>query len=465
MNFKIILQYAFGPIGASFISLITLPLLAFYFEPEDVGRYALLQVFLSLGIMVFTLGLNQSFVREYHEYSNKPSLVLMSSLPCLIVVSIFFLILYISSYSISEALFDIDSTMLSILICISVFLAVLSNQYAHVLRMVEKPLLFSLSAILPRFIFIVALLVSVFFSDQLSIELILYSTLISSVLTIVFFWIAVEDIRLSLRSSFDSKFFFEMIKFGIPLMLGGIAFWGMASIDRFFLKNYSSLSEVALYSMAVSFAAVGSIFTSIFSTIWHPLVYRWNSEGIDKNKLQNILDLALLAICAIWSVVGLMSWIVGYILPAHYAKVIYIMPLCIAVPLIYLLSEITQIGIGIKRKASYIMLISVTCLILNIFLNVVFISKFGAAGAALASSMSFLVLFLLKTEVSNMLVKLYDRSLAYISVFFCMSLSIVYAFFGEFLIYLNFLWLAPFLLICSRYKMVVLSVKQLKAGY
>ena len=38
-----------------------------------------------------------------------------------------------------------------------------------------------------------------------------------------------------------------MLRFGLPLVPAGIAFWGLALLDRFILQRLSDLEEVGIY--------------------------------------------------------------------------------------------------------------------------------------------------------------------------------------------------------------------------
>lgn len=62
-----IAAFAIGPIGGAVLGLISLPIITWFFSQEDVGRMAMLQVTLGFSILLFSLGLDQSYVREFHE--------------------------------------------------------------------------------------------------------------------------------------------------------------------------------------------------------------------------------------------------------------------------------------------------------------------------------------------------------------------------------------------------------------
>ena len=91
----------------------------------------------------------------------------------------------------------------------------------------------------------------------------------------------------------------KIYKFSFPLIAGGIAYWGITYIDRFFLKNYSGLNELGIYSIASTFAAIITVFT----VIWHPLVYKWLKEGIEPKKIQDVMNILFILIIFI-------SWII-----------------------------------------------------------------------------------------------------------------------------------------------------------
>lgn len=466
MTLGTLLSYSAGPIGAAFISFITLPFLAHFFSAEDVGRYSLLMVVLSLSTMVFSLGLNQSYVREYHEYEFKPSLILISTLPCVLAMFLLILLYVLMPFSLSHFLFDVDSKLFSILVILSIFISVLCNQYSHVLRMEERPLLFSFSAVLPRAIFLLLLGLLVFLSDSKDFDVVIYANLGSLFLQLTFFLVTVPIIFLSFKANIDFEKLKQMIRFGLPLIFGGVAFWGIASVDRFLLKHYASLTELGIYSMAVSFASIGSIFTSIFGTIWHPLVYKWNQNGIEPDKLQRVLDLAAVAIAVIWSLTGLFGWFVAFLLPSDYADVVFILPLCIAVPLLYLLSEITQIGIGISRKTFYSMLISVFALVVNVIINLLLLEQYGAYGASVASAFAFMFFLLGRTEISFRLLPVFKRSRMYSVVIVFLFTSIFFAFYGKFVTYSCAIWIFPlaFVLCVYRHELLV-SYRNLQGSF
>ena len=74
MGIKNFIGFAFGPIASAVLGLITVPVFSWVFSPEDVGRLNILHMVISFCLLLLVLGLDQAYVREFHETSNTSQL-------------------------------------------------------------------------------------------------------------------------------------------------------------------------------------------------------------------------------------------------------------------------------------------------------------------------------------------------------------------------------------------------------
>lgn len=401
MTPKKILHFALGPVGGALLGIISLPIIAWLFSQEDVGKMALLQVVLSFATLFFTLGLDQGYVREFHESMNKPQLLKTSVLPGFTVLLVSLMICLLFGSFLSELVFSIQSTFVSWMLAIGLLSSLLSRFLSLVLRMNERGLAFSMSQVLPKAFILLIILSYVQLDIEKTFENLLLANTVSIVFAcLIFSWNSRTEWLLSFSCKIDIQQLRKMLRFGLPLIFSGIAFWGLTSIDRVMLSRWSNYSELAIYSVSVSFAAAATIFQSVFSTVWAPTVYKWasNNEGHDKIIMVNRYVLMLVVI--LFCLAGLFSWIVPLILPSEYTSVQWILVACIAYPLLYTLSETTVVGIGISRKSSYAMLAAVLALLVNLLCNYFLIPLFGAAGAASSTALSFWFFLVCRTEFS-----------------------------------------------------------------
>jgi O-antigen/teichoic acid export membrane protein len=424
LNAKKVLQFSVGPLGAAILGLITLPIVAWFFSPDDIGRLTMLQVTIGFALQLFTLGLDQAYVREFHEVEDKSGLLKAVIMPGTLVLATTVIVILLLPSSVSELLFGIHSVFLSTLLFISVFLAFFSRFLSLILRMQERGLAYSMSQILPKLFFLVLLGVYVAIgADAIFANLMLANFISISFVFAISAWNTREQWSLALLAKVDKTKQSQMFRYAIPLIGSGIAFWGLTAMDKVFLRSLSSFEELGIYSVAVSFAGAALVFQVIFSTVWAPTVYKWVAEGVDPRKVKSIIDYATLAVLGIWSLAGMFSWVVIYILPARYSQVQHILLVAMAYPLFYTLSTSTSIGIGIQRKTMFSMLAAVAALAVNTLGNWLLIPVYGAAGAAMASALAFFIFFLIRTEISSKLWKSFERKKMYIFLLLLMSLS------------------------------------------
>ncbi len=425
MDAKKVLAFSIGPISGAVLGLITLPIIAWYFSPEDIGRLTMLTVTISFSLLLFSLGLDQAYVREFHEVKDKPSLLKGVFLPGFILLTFSLVLLLLIPISISKILFDIESSLLSTLIICGILLSFISRFLSLILRMQERGLAFSMSQLLPKLFFLLLILSFILFNVPSVFENLLIANILSLfAVFIIFVWNTRAEWMSAMKSLIDKSKQKQMINYALPLIGSGLAFWGLTAIDKFFLRSLSSLSELGIYSVAVTFAGVALVFQSIFSTIWVPTVYKWIAEKVDLKKIKNIMDLVALAIILIWSVAGIFSWAVAYILPADYENVQHILLLAIAYPLLYSLAESTGVGIGIERKTMFALLATVVALVVNVICNWFLIPIYGAAGAAMGSAVAFSIFFIIRTEASSRLWISFERHRMYIFIIMLLTLSL-----------------------------------------
>lgn len=422
MTPKKILHFALGPIGGAFLGFISLPIIAWIFSQEDVGKMALLNVVLSFATLFFTLGLDQGYVREFHESKNKPLLLKTAALPGLILLLIVLALCLAFGPWLAELVFSLESVSISWLLALALLASFLSRFLSLVLRMNERGLAFSMSQLLPKAFVLLIILVYLLFDVVKNFEYLLLANTLAIVLAcLIFAWNTRSEWRLSLNQKIDLLQLRQMLHFGLPLILGGVAFWGLTSLDRILLSRWSSYSELAIYSISVSFAAAATIFQSVFSTVWAPTVYKWASKDEGHDKAIMVSRYVLLLVITLFCVAGLLSWVVPYLLPPEYAQVQWILLACLAYPLFYTLSETTVVGIGIARKSAYAMLACILALLVNVFCNYILIPKYGAAGAASSTAIAFWAFLVFRTEFSIRVWKPLPRTALYSFTFLCIA--------------------------------------------
>lgn len=399
---KLILGYAIGPIGSGLLGVITLPLLAWLYSPEDIGRVSMLQVVASLSVLLFTLGMDQAYVREYFETQNRPRLLKsVVSLGLALILVFNLLIFFTSPGLISETLYGTPSVYLSTISSLCFVFVFISRFLSLILRMQEKAVQYSMSQVLPKIIFLVFILLSILFGLKKDIyNLITAHAFSIAAIALILTWTTRQDWVKALTEKIDRDEQRKLLVFGMPLIVGGVASWGLYMLDRVLLRQLSSFEELGIYSVAMSIGGVATLFAGIFNTIWTPLVYKWINDGTDTKKIDQVSEYVLVAVFFVLVLSGLFSWIVPYFLPPKYEKVQYLITICLIGPLVYTLSETTSVGINIMRKTKLSMYASLCAVCASLVGNYFLIPLYGALGAGIATSCSFVLFFIIRTEFS-----------------------------------------------------------------
>ncbi|WP_024607388.1 oligosaccharide flippase family protein [Pseudoalteromonas sp. TAB23] len=452
MKAKTILQFSIGPIGAALLSLVTLPFVAWFFSVEDVGRLTMLQVVLSLSVSLFSLAMHQAYVREYHEEDDKQALFKACVIPGLAALLLVSGIIIILPFSMSKLLFGIDSALLTFLLLVGVLASFFINFLVHVVRMQERGLVFSATQLAPKlflFIFISLIMILNLKADFETLMLMNILAVFSSLL--VFLCLTKDTWLPALKKSINVVLLKEMLHFSLPLVAGGIAYWGLTTMDRFFLRSLSGFDQLGVYALAASIAGSVSVVSSIFSNLWHPILYKWAKSEVDQKKVQRVIDNMIILVAFIWSLAGVGSFLVPWFLPPQYQAIEYLLVACIAMPLFYMLSETTGVGIGITRRSKYSMYASLSAFLVNFLLNFLLIPNFGAAGAALATVLAFFVFFTFKTEASMSLWRKIPRLKMYMIILSYVVATSIMVLTSASLEYFYLIWVVLFTFTCLLY--------------
>lgn len=429
MNKKTILNYAIGPIGSGILGLVSLPIITWFFSVEDVGRISMLQVVVSFSVLLFCLGLDQAYVREYHEVKETPELLKLTLLPgLLLTTAVYSLIFIIDPTLVSHWLYEIPSAYLSAISTTCLVVSIISRFLSLVLRMQEQALAYSMSQLLPKVVFLIFVISTVWLGFKKDIYTLVTAHFLSILsVFLVFAWNTRKEWLASFKYKFNWVRFKPLLLYGLPLVVGGLASWGLNVMDRLFLRSLSTFSELGVYSVTMSIAAVATVFSGIFNTIWAPLVYKWvKTKDVNLSKIDEISEHLLAAIYFIIVLSGLFSWLLPFFLPKEYVAIQYLITLCLLAPLFYTLSETTAVGIAIARKTSHSMFASIFAMLANALGNYLLVPKLGALGAAISTAISFWLFYILRTESSRRVWRDVPRHKPYaiITLLLCSSICI-----------------------------------------
>lgn len=184
----------------------------------------------------------------------------------------------------------------------------------------------------------------------------------------------------------------KIMLFSLPLLPNGILIWANNFIDRYLILHILGITQVSIYAVAYSLAAIVGLFYSVLGYTLYPyLTTLWN--GGDKigaaQTLHKTTEYYLF--CAI-PVIALLA-ILGTPLVNIFAKSEYISNWQVIFFLgagigAFGLYQLNLYVILLVNKTLFNLKVSAICVCLNVILNIILIPIIGILGAAIATFLS-----------------------------------------------------------------------------
>ncbi|KZZ85018.1 oligosaccharide flippase family protein [Bacillus sp. SJS] len=221
------------------------------------------------------------------------------------------------------------------------------------------------------------------------IDMIMYGRLIAAGIIIVFF---LPQFKKLLSIRFDKEIIKEILIYAAPLVPASLAFWLIASSNRFFLIHIEGKDAAGLFGAAFKFATVITLLTTGVQMAWRP----YSMSIKDKPEAKNIFGSVYVIIFAIGMVglMGIATFIPSIFLAVFQAKPEF-NPASVYIPLLSLGAFlnfyylIISVGLFIKKETKPISLHFGIAAVISIILNVTLIPVFSLWGAALALTISY----------------------------------------------------------------------------
>jgi O-antigen/teichoic acid export membrane protein len=231
-------------------------------------------------------------------------------------------------------------------------------------------------------------------------------------------------------SKIDFEKLLEFLKYGIPFIPSSILYWLFSSIDRISLRQFSTFTEIGLYSAAFKIVSIMQLIQVGFTTFWVPLAYeKYNSKAISDNFFEKANSL----ISAILFIFGLLLLafkdLIFLLFAKSYREASYIAPFLILYPIMYMLSETTVLGINFSKKTYWHIVITGVSAFVNFVGNNLLVPLLEAKGAAISTGLSYVVFFTLRTVIAQ---KYYTMHIKIKRIYMSVILIVIVASLGTF---------------------------------
>ena len=216
----------------------------------------------------------------------------------------------------------------------------------------------------------------------------------SDACSIIFFFVSQKLWRFVKIKGVDRTLSRSMLKYSVPLMPTIILWWIINVSDRYMVTYFIDSSANGLYTAASKIPNFVIMFSSIFIDAWQlSAVDEYNNEDT-ANFFTKIFRIYSGGIFAIASALIIFCQLLTKILVAknYYDSWEFVPVLVMATSMSCLVNFLASVYMA-EKKSVMAMVTALTGAVANVVLNLILIPRMGAIGAAVATVISFIVVF------------------------------------------------------------------------
>lgn len=400
---KRFVEFSLGPVLGAILSAISVPICTHYLLPNEYGKTSMFNLFYTVLLMAAYLGFDQAFIREYHEFENKSKVLLNAMIiPGITTICIIICICPFAS-KISYFLFESYKHANVVYLLLGALPFILLERFILVyLRMQERALEYSLFSLLVKAISFSCTLYFLF-NIRKDFLAVIYSTIISHYIGDGVLIIIYHKALAFKKEYIDRNLIKRMTNYALPLVPATVIGTIFNGEDKLFIKYFADYNELGYYQISMTLANMVLILQEAFSTFWTPTVFRWKAENVENERYEFVQKAVSLFASTCFMGVLLIKDLLPILLSQKYANAKYILPFLLFYPVMSMIISTTVSGMDFARKTNFTLYFSIAVTILNFFLNLLLVPRLGAAGAAIATGLSHIFYFWIRTLYSRKL--------------------------------------------------------------
>lgn len=404
--------YLSGTVALKSLSIIGIPIMTRLLTEEDYGVLNIFASFVSMAPALLALNTNVGVGRRYFESKDDFKSYLGTSIIVsygLIIVASLFIFMnsawFASLLSLPEILvffigpFAIRAINKSF--HLQVFRAKSEPKKVRSLSLISGYLGFTLGVL-----FVYLHPIENRFMGQVWSEL---------VMTIVVSFLVLRRLKPFIKLGFKWEYVRYMFSYGFPLLPSYLSSIILAQFDRVMIGSYLGNGEAGQYSFAYNISMLQLMVVNALYYSWEPKYYKYMKAKDFKQHDEEALKLLSIASFAACGLLLFSDWI-GYILGSKsFHKSLYLIPLIVLGQYLLAVNPIYKRHISFSKKTIYTSLIVLIAGSTNIWLNSIYIPKFGAAAGAYTTVFSYLIMLLLTFFTAKYLIRIHATPLGNIA--------------------------------------------------
>lgn len=207
----------------------------------------------------------------------------------------------------------------------------------------------------------------------------------------------------------------EMFAYSVPLIPNAIFWWINSSLDRWTLTIISSISVVGVYAVANKLPTIISTVSTIFSQAWNLSIFQ-SEQGEQKNFFEKSYSFYVeVMFCCTMGIIMLCKIFAKIAFVGDFFVAWKLVPILTAGVFFSSLNSVLGSLFTTNKDTKYIFTTTLVGSIINCVLNIPFVLWWDAFGAAIATAISYISVFVVRTYKIH---KLYEINCGVIKTIF-----------------------------------------------
>lgn len=393
------LLFTISSFGSKILSFLLVPFYTNILSTSDYGTADLITTTTTLLIFIFTINIADSVLRFAIERSEKQEEILFFGIKVLVIGSIVLggCLLLCWKYEIIKW-----DDYCYVFLFINFFVSALNQIVFYYLRAIDDIVAVAVAGIITTAFTIISN-ITLLLIIRIGIIGYLISLIIGTTASTIY-----GLIRMSFRITkvliirCDKRLQKTMCNYSIPLIFNGIAWWMNNGIDKYFITLICGIAQNGIYAVAYKIPTILLLFSSIFAQAWNLSAIK----EFDKNdkdhffvNMYTMYNAGLVIICS--GLILLNIPLAKFLFAKDFFEAWqYSSVLLISIIFSGLSSFIGSVFSAVK--ASNIFAIStVSAALINIILNILLVPRWQLQGAAVATAISFMAIWLIRLICSR----------------------------------------------------------------